>query len=319
MRDQTGAIATTAGTHNLVFAARADTPTGTGFGVGDEDSFIDVPISVGLTDTDGSETITSVSITGVPAGATIGWNGETAGSVTGLGSVGSPLVITGTPAEIAARLAALEIRPPQDSDADFSLSVTVNNAETNPTGGQVNILTNSTTFSVPVTVNPVSDAVTISGGTSGNEDTTFTFGTGVTWIEGEVPGDRSESFTQVTIALPPGAVGAGWVIIPPGSTANVTVTGSNANGFTITSSLAGQAGENAIRAALDAFQITPPLHADNEINLAIGVTTRDGAAAPITATGSHAITIAARADAPSISGSGSGEEDTVIAVRSALR
>ncbi len=41
------------------------------------------------------------------------------------------MVITGTPAEIAARVAALEIRPPQDSDADFSLSVTVNNAETN--------------------------------------------------------------------------------------------------------------------------------------------------------------------------------------------
>ncbi len=134
----------------------------------------------------------------------------------------------------------------------------------------------------------------------------------MTWTEGEVPADRSEVVTEVTVALPPGAAVAGWVITPPGSPANVSITGSNATGFTITSSLAGQAGENAIRAALDAFQITPPLHADNEINLAIGVTTQDGTAAPVTATGSHAITVAARADVPTGSGSGAGDEDSFI-------
>ncbi len=136
-------------------------------------------------------------------------------------------------AEIAARVAALEIRPPQDSDADFSLSVTVNNAETNPTGGQVNILTNSTTFSVTVTVNPVSDAVTVSGSSSFNEDATHTFGADIGWTEGEIASDRSEVVSRVTL----GAAPAGWTITAPASPADVIITGDSATGFTITSTL----------------------------------------------------------------------------------
>ncbi len=120
----------------------------------------------------------------------------------------------------------------------------------------------------------MSDAVTISGGTSGNEDTTFTFRHGVIWTEGEVPADRFEVVTEVTVALPPGAAVAGWVITPPGSPANVSITGAM-QPVSQSPRPCRSGGENAIRAALDAFQITPPLHADNEINLAIGVTTQD--------------------------------------------
>ncbi len=276
-QDGTAAPVTTNGSHAVTVAARADSPTANGSGAGDEDSFIDIPISIGLVDADGSETITSVSITGVPSGATIGWNGNTSGSVSGAGTVGSPLIITGTQAEIAARVAALEIRPPQDSDADFLLSVTVSNAEANPTGGQVDIPSNSATFTIPVTVNAVSDPATLSGSSIFNEDTTHAFGADIAWTEGEIVSDRSEVVSRVTL----GAAPAGWTITAPVAPADVTITGDSASSYTITSTLAGQAGEDAIRVALNAFTATPPAHSDNNAGIAVTVFMKDGTASEI--------------------------------------
>jgi hypothetical protein len=98
--------------------------------------------AVGLADTDGSETIHYVDVTGVPAGATVSWT-SALGTVTAI-TGGS--VWKGSTADIQARLLSLRIQPPLHSDQDFTLAVTVQAIESNPTNGEVYDLTEDYQF-----------------------------------------------------------------------------------------------------------------------------------------------------------------------------
>ena len=109
---------------------------------GDEDTDIPLDISAALTDTDGSETL-SVRISGVPDGAEL-----SAGTENDDGSWSL------TPEQ----LAGLTIKPPQDSDADFTLTVEATSVEQS-TGD-----TAVTSAAVAVTVNAVADAPNVAAG-----------------------------------------------------------------------------------------------------------------------------------------------------------
>ena len=98
---------------------------------GNEDNAIGLDISAALTDTDGSETL-SITISGMPNGAEL-----SAGTDNGDGSW------TLTPEQ----LVGLTVTPPEDSDADFTLSVEATSVEQS-TGD-----TAVTTGTIPVTVN----------------------------------------------------------------------------------------------------------------------------------------------------------------------
>ncbi len=124
-----GDTAQTVGTIDVSVAAAADAPTLTvNDGSGTEDTAIALDITSALTDTDGSETL-SITISGVPAGATL-----SAGTDNGGGSW------TLAPTD----LAGLTITPPSGSADDFTLTVTAisteaANGDTAQTAGTIDV------------------------------------------------------------------------------------------------------------------------------------------------------------------------------------
>ena len=146
-----------------------------------EDTFIPLNLSVTLNDTDGTEHLSEVTITGVPEGAVL-----SAGTDNGSGSW----------TEGAADVATLSVSPPADSSDDFSLSVSATAVED---GGDA-----STTFAtLSVSVTGVADgpSVTVSDTTTA-KDTAIALDIGVALTDT----DGSESVTEVTISgVPTGA------------------------------------------------------------------------------------------------------------------
>ncbi|MBF0193452.1 MAG: hypothetical protein HQL71_02800, partial [Magnetococcales bacterium] len=137
---------TVTGVINVSVAADADAPTLTlESASGVEDSAISLDIASGLTDTDGSESL-SITIEGVPTGATLS-NGTNNGD--GTWTLG------------AEDLADLSVTPANNSDEDFTLTVTASSTEAN--GGD----TAFTTQTIDVAVTSVNDAPEITGETTG--------------------------------------------------------------------------------------------------------------------------------------------------------
>ncbi|WP_417683881.1 tandem-95 repeat protein [Roseibium sp.] len=111
--------------------------------LGDEDTDIALEISVTLADTDGSETHSDVTVSGVPNGA-----------ILSAGTNNNDGTWTLSPAD----LSGLTIRPPQDFNGTFDLTVSASSTE----GSTGETATTSETFTV--TVDPVNDAP------AGNDD-----------------------------------------------------------------------------------------------------------------------------------------------------
>ncbi len=323
--DISGATFTDTKPLTVAVHAVADAPIGTGSGTGDEDTFIPVPITVTLPDGDGSETLDFVDIAGVPAGATVQWT-SSAGTVTV--QPDGTIRVTGTTADIQARLASLEILPPADSDTNLNLTVTAQSRESNPTeSGDIAVPTAATVLSVPVIVNPVPDAPVISGTSSLNEDGLYTpadptlsapvsFGNN-TVISATDATDASERITAIEVGgLPIGAV-ISYVPVLGGSPVTFTVDAGTTS-LTLTGGTEAQ-----VRAALASMTLLPPPHSDQDISLSIAVTKTDATSTEVEAlatqtfVGTHVITVAAVADVPtlttnSIGGSGFGLEDNNI-------
>jgi len=146
-----GDTATTSGTLTVDVAAVDDEVAGSTLDVtdaaGNEDSAIALNIDVTQLDTDGSETV-SITISDVPTGAAL-----SAGTDNG----------DGTWTLDAGDLDGLTITPADDSNADFTLGVSVTTTETE--GGATS--TTSTTLDVDVT--GVADAPTLSASTTFSE------------------------------------------------------------------------------------------------------------------------------------------------------
>ncbi len=133
------------GTARIEIAAVADAADlAMGGGTGLEDEAIPLNLSAALADTDGSETLTSLELSGAPIGSVIS------------DGVNSHTVTDGDPIDIHAwSLDAIEITPPQDLDQDFDITLTATTHE----GPNADEHTHSETFTVDVIA--VNDAPTV--------------------------------------------------------------------------------------------------------------------------------------------------------------
>jgi hypothetical protein len=142
----TGNTATSSGNVNVYTDAVADAPGITEQNAsGMEDTPIPLNIGVALTDTDGSEEITNITISGVPAGASLNNGVEV-----------SPGVWVLTMAD----LKDLTITPPLNYSGTFNLNVSATSTETTLSGNETNFSNNSatTTTVLAVNVTAVADA-----------------------------------------------------------------------------------------------------------------------------------------------------------------
>jgi hypothetical protein len=187
---------------------------------GIEDQPLAVPVTVGLVDTDGTESL-AVTIAGVPAGYGVSTTAPGATFVTDPGT--GVVTVTGTPAAITAALAGLVLTPggvATHADANFSLTITATATES-AANGAVATPTAVSSVTVPVTIRAVADAPTMGPGEAftTNEDTAVTI-SGINVPVADrldaalVDTDTSETLTTyriTTASLPPGATpAAGW-------------------------------------------------------------------------------------------------------------
>lgn len=187
MKDTAGATSTATVTVNI--AAVADAPTLTvAPATGNEDTAISLSIAPALTDTDGSEHISSVLVSGIPVGATLS---DGTHAFTATGSITSVDINGWT-------LASLKVTPPSNSDVDFTLTVVATSQEgaSGPTA--------STTKTLLVTVNPVADAPTLTvAPATGNEDTAINLSIATALTDT----DGSEHISSLRVAGIPSAPG----------------------------------------------------------------------------------------------------------------
>ncbi|SMF49794.1 Hemolysin-type calcium-binding repeat-containing protein [Azospirillum oryzae] len=253
----------------VAVAPVSDTPTLTvQAAAGDEDTAIALTIDPALTDTDGSETL-SITIAGIPNGAVLT---NTAGEALTI-SGGS---ITLTPAQ----LAGLKITPPQNSDEDFTLTVTATSKDGDAS-------TASTSAPLLVTVNPVSDTPTLTvSDAQGNEDTAIP----LTISPALTDTDGSEALTISIAGVPAGAT--------------LSAGTHNADGtWTLTP------------AQLAGLTITPPSNSDVDFTLTVTAIAKDGVATEATKSETLRVTVDPVTDTPTLTvTAASGNEDTAIAL-----
>src|SRR5262249_8133633 len=179
MRDAAGATSTATVLVNI--APVADAPSlSVASAAGSEDTAISLAITPALTDTDGSEHLSSLLVSAIPIGATL-TDGSASHTFTASTSNTSIDII-------GWNLSSLTIQPPHNSDADFTLTVTATSQE--GTSGP----TASTSANLAVTVNPVADAPSLTTqAASGTADAQISLNISV------APVDPSETLGQVDI------------------------------------------------------------------------------------------------------------------------
>ncbi|MCH9806097.1 MAG: type I secretion C-terminal target domain-containing protein [Alphaproteobacteria bacterium] len=143
-------------------AAVADPASISGAAVTPEDTKVRIPVFVELGDTDGSETIEQVVISGIPPGAVFGWNPNLGANVV-LQPNGS-YIITGDTRAVQLTLRSLTLLPPDDFSGRITLGVDVTTAETNVDPG-TEIITERVTVhhDLVVDVIPVADVPDVTG------------------------------------------------------------------------------------------------------------------------------------------------------------
>ena len=239
---------------------------------GVEDTAIALDITAGLTDTDGSEQITSVEITGVPDGAVL-----SAGTDNGGGSWTLE----------AGDLSGLTVTPVLNDDTDFSLSVAVTSTDTDPdTGAETTATTNG---SFNVSVGEDADAPTlIVDDAVGAEDTAIALDISASL------NDPQEVLSLTIDGIPDGAV---ITVVNPGENpVDLAVTDGS---VTIPPGLLG--GE---------ISITPPEDFNGDIPLTVTAQSKHGDDSE-SVTEDLTVSVTPVADT-TVSGSGTGAEDSPI-------
>lgn len=155
--DGSGAAnATASATITVNIRPVADTATISGSGLGAEDAAANIALNIALGDTDGSEKVTRVELSGFPAGATFS-QGALEGAV---------WVITDA---AGVNTSGLTMTPPHDFAGNFDLNVaaTVLDSATLTDGLHTDTLVS--TGSIGVAITAVNDAPVITSGTTGGE------------------------------------------------------------------------------------------------------------------------------------------------------
>ena len=210
---------------------------------GDEDTAIALDISAAVNDLDGSETLSDVTLSGIPDGSVISVGTDDQGNPVTVAVVGDAVSIP------VAQLGDLAITPPADFNGAIDLSVSVTSIENDG-----DTATTSTAFTV--TVDSVGDVPVVTvGDASGDEDTAIALD-----ISTMVLG--TEDVASVTITdIPEGAViSVGADAIVPNADGSVTLTAAQLNGLTI----------------------KPAANSADDFNLAISATSTDGSVSAAT-------------------------------------
>ena len=231
----------------------------------DEDTAVALDISGALADTDGSETL-SVTIDNIPDGAVL-----SAGMGTAQDNGDGTFNVTLTPAE----LNGLQLTPPPNSDADFSLAVTATATETD---GGSQVTTPVQTIQVDVTGVADVPTLTVTSPAGGPEDTAVTLQIGAALDDL----DGSETLSITIDSIPDGAVlsaGMGTAQDNGNGTFNVTLTPGELQGLTL----------------------TPPLNSDDDFSLTVTsiATEQDGGSTAQTSQ-SLQVNVTAVADQPTL-------------------
>ncbi len=130
---------------NIVTDAVIDTPILTASSPGgEEDRAIDLNIATSVTDLDGSEAITHLSVSGLPTGASLNQGTDLGGGVWQL-----------TPAQ----LTGLKLNPPTGFSGTLNLSVTTYASEVSLSGSEYDLTDNDTSVTVPLAVTVAPDDV----------------------------------------------------------------------------------------------------------------------------------------------------------------
>jgi hypothetical protein len=193
---------------------------------GDEDTLIPLSLFAATTDVDGSETVT-VTLRGVPAGASFEANGVPVGTDLGGGAWQF------TPAQ----LSGLAFRPPLDASGVFPLTVEFTVVDTAPGTQLTNTLTQRGTLTI--TVNPVVDVPVVSVSDAVIDEGT-TANLPVSAAAGDT--DGSETVTILVLGIPPDFTVTGgtfdpdlggWVFTPAGFTNLQLFAPQDANGIPV--------------------------------------------------------------------------------------
>ena len=247
---------------------------------GNEDTAIALDIDAEAAAQDINGEVTGVTISGIPAGATL----TLPGGLTFTASETSNSV-TLTPAQ----LEGLTITPAADSSDDFQLTITATATETDPETGAVSTAT-SAPVALDVTVQGVADGAQVVDTTaSGAEDTAIPLTIDVT----ELDTDGSETLSVTLSNIPEGAV--------------ITRNGEVLNVVEGTVTLA--------EGELDGLEITPPADFSGNFDITVSATTTDEGDVSETATGTISVDVSGGADGAAITlGAAQGDEDTAIAL-----
>jgi hypothetical protein len=293
----------------ITVAAVADGPTITGAGIDDEDHVIDLPITVARIDADGSEQYDFAEITApadivltypptLPYGITVAITGNTVRFTPGVST---------TADQFENFLANdLQVQAPADSDLNFDVSVKVGTIESVLTDGEVAVLRNDATATIPVVIRPVVDIPTVTGSSVVDEDMRVGFGADIAVSDNDRT-DGSEAITRIVLGQIPQSADVTYT--PQGGASVVLSNTLGMNSYTITGS------ETAIRDTLATFTLKPALHTDANIQVSVAITKVDATVsesetpATTTATSSHNIVVAAVADGPTVTGTATGLED----------
>ena len=283
---------------DIITDAVIDDPTLTANNsAGDEDNPIDLDITTAVGESaDGSEEITNIVISGVPAGATLNNGTDLGGGQWQLTTVD---------------LTGLQLNPPLDFSGTINLTVSVTSTEVNLSGDEFDYTDNQTTVDAPltVTVNPVADepklqvedvwvkedgsvALNITaepGDTDGSEYLTLTVtGFDPSWgVDTSVSGGTYDAVTGTwTITMPAGQGFAGGPIVSPPADSDADMDGLVVTA-TSTETVGGDSKTvtDTMDVNTDAVVDTPTLTADDangeqgtaiDLDIATAVTDTDG-------------------------------------------
>jgi len=245
---------------------------------GDEDTAIPLNITANLTDTDGSEVL-SITITGVPAGATLSVGTMTdVDVVTGLQTwTIDPLRDSDGNVEttVAELLETLTITPPEHSDEDIPLQVTVTNYEIEE-DGTVSDSETSGPIDMMVNVTAVADLPNVGvQDASGKEDEAIDLSISPAEL---VDTDGSETLSITISGVPEGAA------LTSRSPTNEPITLDVVDGsVTLTEQMIADG-------ILDNLQVTPPDDSNVNFDLTVTATATEAANGDV-ATNTQTITV----------------------------
>ena len=283
---------------NVHVAAAADTPEiASAAANGDEDTAIALNLSALATDTDGSETLTSLFVSNIPVGASLSDGSNSFTATDG-----------DTEVDIAGwKQGSLTITPPADSDVGFELAVTAvvteaSNGDTNSAFGTIAVTVNAVADMPVLIMNSAIPVEQLAEGAASGANTAIALDVAAALTDT----DGSEILSLVVSAIPVGA----------------TLT-DGTNSFTATD---GNTQVDISDWSLDTMTITPPSNSDADFELTVTATATETANADsASAVGTIEINVPDAVDAPVLdlnsgiggaqtSGTAAGDEDTAISL-----